>query len=210
MCQDSPLPPTCLHLPRHSLSTGASREAPVDKRAHQDTNSSYSRIARRQPTCQELMFQVCCSRHAKGKTKALQHNDNTEASHQSDKTKAPQQSDNRKQHHIKLKRQTHHSRAKIQKHDSMGDARRLKHEGCLRRCHAGVTPHSAPRAWRLARRGEAFGMCPLLQSTGSPLLKNSGRRCRRKTRRSKTVADQGGSGALNNPMARTRQNGRSA
>ena len=52
----------------------------------------------------------------------------------------------------------------------MGDARRLKHEGCLRRCHAGITPHSAPRAWRLARRGEAFGMCPLLQSTGSPLL----------------------------------------
>ena len=37
MFQDSPLPPTCLHLPRHSLSTGASREAPVDKRAHQDT-----------------------------------------------------------------------------------------------------------------------------------------------------------------------------
>ena len=45
---DSPLPPTCLDLPRHSLSTGASREAPVDKRAHQDANSSYSRIARRQ------------------------------------------------------------------------------------------------------------------------------------------------------------------
>ena len=125
-------------------------------------------------------------------------------------TKAPQQSDNRKQHHSKSKRQTHHSKANRQKHHSMGDARRLKHEGCLRRCHAGVTPHSAPRAWRLARRGEAFGMCPLLQSTGSPLLKNSGRRCRRKTRRSKTVADQGGSGALNNPMARTRQNGRSA
>ena len=37
MCQDSPLPLTWLHLPRHSLSTGASREAPVDKRAHQDT-----------------------------------------------------------------------------------------------------------------------------------------------------------------------------
>ena len=175
MFQDSPLPPTCLHLPRHSLSTGASREAPGDKRDHQDANSS-----------------------------------NTEASHQSDKTKAPQRSENRKQHHSRAKRQTHHSKANRQKQHSMGDARRLKHEGCLRRCHAGVTPHSAPRAWRLARRGEAFGMCPLLQSTGSPLLKNSGRRCRRKTRRSKTVADQGGSGALNNPMARTRQNGRSA
>ena len=158
----SPLSPTCLHLPRHSLSTGASREAPVDKRANKR------------------------------------------------KTKAPQRSENRKQHHSRAKRQTHHSKAKRQRHHSMGDARRLKHEGCLRRCHAGVTPHSAPRAWRLARRGEAFGMCPLLQSTGSPLLKNSGRRCRRKTRRSKTVADQGGSGALNNPMARTRQNGRSA
>ena len=37
---------------------------------------------------------------------------------------------------------------------------------CPRSSHAGVTPHSAPRAWRIARRGEAFGMCPLLQSTG--------------------------------------------
>ena len=94
--------------------------------------------------------------------------------HLSENTKAPQQSDNRKQHHIKSKRQTHHSRAKIQKHHSMGNARRLKYEGCLRRCHAGITPHSAPRAWRLARRGEAFGMCPLLQSTGSPLLQSTG------------------------------------
>ena len=58
----------------------------------------------------------------------------------------------------------------------MGDARRLKREGCLRRSHAGDTPHSAPRAWRLARRGEAFGMCPLLQSTGSPLLQSTGGR----------------------------------
>ena len=139
MFQDSPLPPTCLHLPRHSLSTGASREAPGDKRDHQDANSS-----------------------------------NTEASHQSDKTKAPQRSENRKQHHSRAKRQTHHSKAKRQRHHSMGDARRLKREGCLRRCHAGITPHSAPRAWRLARRGEAFGMCPLLQSTGSPLLQSTG------------------------------------
>ena len=94
--------------------------------------------------------------------------------HLSENTKAPQQSDNRKQHHSKSKRQTHHSKANRQKQHSMGDARRLKHEGCLRRCHAGVTPHSAPRAWRLARRGEAFGMCPLLQSTGSPLLQSMG------------------------------------
>ena len=50
MFQDSPLPPTCLDLPRHSLSTGDSREAPVDKRAHQDANSSYSRIACLQDT----------------------------------------------------------------------------------------------------------------------------------------------------------------
>ena len=148
MCQDSPLPPTCLHLPRHSLSTGASREAPVDKRAHQDANSSHHRRAKTQ-------------------------NHYSTASRQNT-TKAPQQSDNRKQHHSKSKRQTHHSKANRQKHHSMGDARRLKHEGCLRRCHAGVTPHSAPRAWRLARRGEAFGMCPLLQSTGSPLLQSMG------------------------------------
>ena len=66
------------------------------------------------------------------------------------------------------------SKAKRQRHHSMGDARRLKREGCLRRSHAGDTPHSAPRAWRLARRGEAFGMCPLLQSTGSPLLQSMG------------------------------------
>ena len=92
MCQDSPLPPTCLHLPRHSLSTGASREPPVDKRAHQDTNSSYSRIARRQPTCQELMFQVCCSRHAKGKRQ-----DYSITTIQ--------------KHHIRATRQKHHSKA---------------------------------------------------------------------------------------------------
>ena len=42
MFQDSPLPPTCLYLPRHSLSTGASREAPVDKRAHQDCNKTHA------------------------------------------------------------------------------------------------------------------------------------------------------------------------
>ena len=48
--QDSPLPPTCPDLPRHSLSTGDSREAPVDKRAHQDKNRSYSRIACLQDT----------------------------------------------------------------------------------------------------------------------------------------------------------------
>ena len=74
------------------LSTGASREAPVDKRAHQDTNSSYSRIARRQPTCQELMFQVCCSRHAKGKRQ-----DYSITTIQ--------------KHHIRATRQKHHSKS---------------------------------------------------------------------------------------------------
>ena len=33
MFQDSPLPPTCLDLPHHSLSTGDSCEAPVDTAA---------------------------------------------------------------------------------------------------------------------------------------------------------------------------------
>ena len=118
MCQDSPLPPTCLHLPRHSLSTGASREAPVDKRAHQYTKSSCSRI----PGCRRLAY-TCLDTHCQQVLRAkhlftsaptktpIAHIIVPRKHKITTAQRAPQQSDNRKQHHIKSKRQTHRSTA---------------------------------------------------------------------------------------------------
>merc|ERR1739848_577634 len=56
--QDLPSSPTCLHLPRHSLSTGASREAPVDKRAHQDCNKTRAVSTDTNRKCMKTLFGV--------------------------------------------------------------------------------------------------------------------------------------------------------
>merc|ERR1712159_2438 len=49
---------TCRHLPRHSLSTGASREAPVDKRAHQDCNKTRAVSTDTNRKCMKTLFGV--------------------------------------------------------------------------------------------------------------------------------------------------------
>ena len=45
-------------LPRHSLSTGASREAPVDKRAHQDCNKTRAVSTDTNRNCMKTLFGV--------------------------------------------------------------------------------------------------------------------------------------------------------
>ena len=83
-------------------------------------------------------------------------------------------------HHIRATRQKHHSGARTENNttaerkDKRTTAKRKDKGTTAWETLVGSSAKAACAAWRLARRGEAFGMCPLLQSTGSPLLQSTG------------------------------------